>query len=333
MDDAFMQQCQQRVAQRMEEAIRQWQEPAMSGEQSEVPSAADPAADPSTERLAQAVRYSCLGGGKRLRPLLCYAAAIATGGRLEHADAPAAAVEFMHCYSLVHDDLPAMDDDDLRRGRPTLHRAFDEATAMLAGDIMQATAFRVLTAPAADKMPAAAAETRLNMLQVLSQAAEAMVRGQALDFAATGSTLQEQQLTAIHQLKTGALIRASVLLGALSQTGALSQAGAFSQTGALSQTKAPFNLTALSRYAEHIGLAFQIQDDILDETASTATLGKPQGSDRRAAKPTYVSLLGLDAAKARAESLVNDALTALKDWDSKADRLRHLAAYIVNRPC
>ena len=281
--------------------------------------------------------------------MLCYAAALALGGSLDDADAPATAVELLHCYSLVHDDLPAMDDDDLRRGRPTLHRAFDEATAILAGDMLQAAAFRTL----AETERPAPPETRLRMMRILAQAAEDMVRGQALDFAAVGNPIDEAELTAVHRLKTGALIRASVLLGALAVSlkpapaapkpainenpqAALSedQAQPKPQTGerqdpltALSE--AP--LKALTAYADNIGLAFQIQDDILDETADTATLGKPQGSDRQSHKPTYTTLLGLKAAQAKANSLAADAVAALQGWDQRANTLRQLASYIVSR--
>ena len=264
------------------------------------------------QRLQEAVRYASLGGGKRLRPLLCYAAARAAGGGLEDGDAPAMAVEFMHCYSLIHDDLPAMDDDDLRRGQPSLHRAFDEATGILSGDMLQSFSFRVLAeGSASESQP----NNRLRMLQILGEAAGDMVHGQSLDFAATGHEVDERQLTLMHRLKTGALIRASVLLGALSVPSMTSES----------------TLRALGQYAEHIGLAFQIQDDILDETGSTAALGKPQGSDRNARKTTFITLLGLEAAKQRAEALRVDAIAALSGQDENADMLRHLATYIVNR--
>ena len=267
--------------------------------------------------LSAAMRYASLGGGKRLRPLLCYGAAVAAGGALEDADAPAAALELMHCYSLVHDDLPAMDDDDLRRGRPSVHRAFNEATAVLAGDALQAAAFRVLAEPQPDAGLSAKPETRLRMIEVLAKAAEDMVRGQALDCAATAAGMQEAELSAIHRLKTGALIRASVLLGAMA---------AGKPRSAPSPSPEP-----LLRYADCIGLAFQIQDDILDETASTATLGKPQGSDRRARKPTYTSLLGLETARGRAEKLTAEAVAALQDYGPQAEHLRQIADYIVRR--
>jgi len=236
-------------------------------------------------RLREAMLHASLQGGKRVRPVLAYASACAVGGSLEDADVAACTAELVHCYSLVHDDLPAMDDDDLRRGQPTVHIAFDEATAILAGDALQALAFRLLSE--ADGQRAGAA-TRLRMINLLAAAAgfEGMVSGQSVDFEAMGRSLSLQQLQIMHSLKTGALIRASVLLGAL----ATEKADAV-------------QLAALERYAECIGLAFQVQDDILDVTADTATLGKTQGADQALNKPTYVSLLGLDAATAKAQDL------------------------------
>lgn len=265
-----------------------------------------------SQRLRQAMEHAALGGGKRLRPVLVYGSALAVGGELAAADAAAGAVELIHNYSLVHDDLPAMDDDDLRRGLPTVHKAFDEATAILVGDALQSLAFRLLSQPS-DQIEA---PVQLRMIQILSEAAgeQGMVGGQALDFEAVGKALTLAELETMHKLKTGALIRASVLLGGLSHAGTT-----------------PAQLQALEEYALNIGLAFQVRDDILDETSDTVTLGKPQGSDRKSNKPTYVSLLGVDAAKAKATKLAERAVAALADFPREADRLRELASYIVSR--
>ena len=260
--------------------------------------------------LEEAVRYMLLAGGKRVRPLLVYGGCQALGGDFENADAAACAVEFIHVYSLIHDDLPALDDDDLRRGRPSLHKAFGEATAILAGDALQAMAFEILCRPHAGK------GDRLRMAHELARAAgpAGMVGGQVRDLAADGQRVSLAELETTHRLKTGALIRASVLLGALSSGNAI-----------------PGQLAQLSKYAGDIGLAFQIQDDILDEVSDTETLGKPQGSDRDADKATYVALLGLEAARARAVDLAASATKALDEFGEKADPLRYLAAYIVER--
>jgi len=263
-------------------------------------------------RLLEAMQYAGLGAGKRIRPVLVYASVQAVGGELETADVAACAIELIHSYSLVHDDLPAMDDDDLRRGRATTHKAFDEATAILTGDALQSLAFQLL----ADAQLQVDADTQLTMLRVLGEAsgAEGMVGGQSLDFEAVDRQLSLAQLEAMHQLKTGALIRASVLLGGLSHA-----------------DSDAFQLDALGRYAHNIGLAFQVQDDILDVTSDTRTLGKPQGSDQSQNKPTYVSLLGLDSARTRAEELASHAVDALADFDDSAKWLRELASYIVQR--
>lgn len=263
-------------------------------------------------RLREAMLYACLQGGKRVRPTLVYAAARALGGTLERADIAACAVELIHCYSLVHDDLPAMDDDALRRGKPTVHIAFDEATAILAGDALQAMAFRLLSEPSL----AIDAEARVQMLHLLSAAAgfEGMVSGQSIDFDAVGKTLDVTQLQTMHSLKTGALINASVLLGALS-----------------SERASPAQLASLAQYADCVGLAFQVQDDILDVTSDTATLGKTQGADQALNKPTYVSLLGLDGARAKAIALCDEALAALAEFDEHAEALRGIAHFIVAR--
>ena len=272
-----------------------------------------PGADVTPTRLHDAMRYACLGGGKRVRALLVYAAGNAAGAPLEALDAPACAVELVHAYSLVHDDLPAMDDDDLRRGKPTCHRAYDEATALLAGDALQTLAFDVLCDPR-DAAPRAA--RRVEMVHTLARAAGSvgMAGGQVIDLAAVGRTLTLEELETMHRLKTGALIRASVHLGALA-----------------SPSAQPRELDVLARYAGCIGLAFQIRDDILDVEASTEVLGKQQGADAALGKPTYTSLLGLQAAKARVAQLHRDALASLQGFDANADLLRGLADFIVDR--
>ena len=265
------------------------------------------------ERLYQAMRYSVMNGGKRVRPLLVYAACEALGGDLDRADGAACAVELIHAYSLVHDDLPAMDDDDLRRGQPTTHKAFDEACAILAGDGLQSLAFEALS-DARGNPPSA--ELRLAMLACLGRAAgpAGMVGGQAIDLGAVGSQLDQAALELMHRHKTGALIEASVQLGALASGRADEHA-----------------LKALHSYARAIGLAFQVQDDILDVESDTATLGKTQGKDEANHKPTYPALLGIDAAKAYALELRDQALHALRPFDSDAEPLRELARFIVER--
>ncbi len=266
-------------------------------------------ADP---KLSEAMSYAVLGGGKRVRPVLVYGSNLAAGGNLEEADQAACAVELIHAYSLVHDDLPAMDDDDLRRGKPTVHKAFDDGTAVLVGDGLQSLAFRTLS----EEQFSYSANTQLRMLRVLSEAVGAMgmVGGQALDFSATGGQLTLAELETMHRLKTGALIQASVELGGLCAEGV-----------------SDGQLEALRNYAGNIGLAFQIQDDILDETSETDVLGKPRGSDSALEKPTYVSVLGLDRARDRAQELANNAIAALENFPVSADPLRNLAAYIVHR--
>ncbi|WNF47504.1 (2E,6E)-farnesyl diphosphate synthase [Pseudomonas sp. SG20056] len=268
---------------------------------------------PELERLYAAMRYSLFNGGKRVRPLLAYAACEALGGQPERANAAACAVELIHAYSLVHDDLPAMDDDDLRRGQPTTHKAFDEACAILAGDGLQSLAFEVLSDA---KHNPHNAELRLAMLNTLSRAAgpAGMVGGQAIDLGSVGQQLDQAALEVMHRHKTGALIEASVQLGALASERADEHA-----------------LKALHTYARAIGLAFQVQDDILDVESDTATLGKTQGKDQAHDKPTYPALLGLDAAKAYALELRDQALHALRPFDQAAEPLRDLARYIVER--
>lgn len=265
------------------------------------------------ERLYQAMRYSVMNGGKRVRPLLVYAACETLEGDLERADGAACAVELIHAYSLVHDDLPAMDDDDLRRGQPTTHKAFDEASAILAGDALQSLAFGVLADRRRNPQDA---ETRLQMIELLSQAAgpAGMVGGQAIDLESVGRQLDQQALETMHRHKTGALIEASVQLGALASGNADEPA-----------------LRSLQHYAQAIGLAFQVQDDILDVESDTATLGKTQGKDEANHKPTYPALLGMEAAKAYALELRDQALHALRPFGDSAEPLRELARYIVER--
>ncbi|MFO7593734.1 MAG: (2E,6E)-farnesyl diphosphate synthase [Pseudomonadota bacterium] len=264
-------------------------------------------------RLHTAMRYASLDGGKRVRPVLVYATGTALGLPLEQLDGPACAIELIHAYSLVHDDLPAMDDDDLRRGKATCHKAFDEATAILVGDALQSLAFEVISR---DSMMVDDAAVRLAMIEELSRSSgsHGMAGGQAIDIAAEGRQLTLEQLQAMHRYKTGALIRASVRLGALSAPRASRE-----------------QREGLDRYAEAVGLAFQIRDDILDVEADTRTLGKPQGSDLAKGKPTYTSLLGLDGAKEKAHLLHREALEGLNCFGNEAEPLRMLSSYIVER--
>lgn len=270
-------------------------------------------ADPAVPaRLQEAMAYASLNGGKRIRPALVHAASHAVAGVEAAAEQAACAVELIHSYSLVHDDLPAMDDDDLRRGKPSVHKAYDEATAILVGDGLQSLAFATLAKPIA----ALENSQQLAMLQSLSQAAgpAGMVGGQMLDFEGVGKALDQSSLQSLHEMKTGALIRSAVQLGGLGSN-QVSQA----------------ELDALDRYGKNIGLAFQVQDDILDETADTATLGKPQGSDSRLNKPTYVSLLGLEQARALCARLTDEALASLDALPGDSRYLRELADYLLGR--
>jgi geranylgeranyl pyrophosphate synthase len=272
-----------------------------------------PTEDPPEHKLAEAIRYSVIGGGKRIRPAMVYAAGEAMGVSTDLLDIPACAVEMIHAYSLVHDDLPAMDNDDLRRGRPTCHKAFDEATAMLAGDALQALAYEIL---AKDDHEELTPEHRIEMLSLLTEAsgAHGMAGGQAVDLASVGKHLTLAQLEHMHRLKTGALIRASILLG-----------------GMCKQDVSKQEIDLLSDYALCIGLSFQIQDDILDVTSDTETLGKPQGSDEEQEKPTFPAIIGLEESRQRALQQHELALKILEPLDKKADSLRELSAYIVER--
>lgn len=260
-------------------------------------------------KLEEAMRHGVLVGGKRLRPILVYAAGRALGADDAALDAPAMALELIHAYSLVHDDLPAMDDDDLRRGQPTVHRAFDEATAILAGDALQALAFEVLARePDTPHLGA--------MVATLASAAgrSGMVAGQALDLSAVGQHVDLSRLANIHGHKTGALICAAVRLG-----------------GLVVVDESDVRLAALERYAGAIGLAFQIHDDVLDVTGDTATLGKTSGADAARHKPTYPTLLGLEAAEAKASELVEAGVAALEPLGEAGGPLAELAHYMIER--
>ena len=270
-----------------------------------------PAAESIPARLHDAMRYATLGGGKRVRPLLAFAAGELTGAAPEKLEVVASAVELIHAYSLVHDDLPCMDDDVLRRGRPTCHVEFDEATALLVGDSLQTLAFELLAG-----QPLGEPRQQLEMISLLAHASgsRGMAGGQAIDLGSVGKALNQPELELMHALKTGALIRAAVLLGALA-----------------GQPLSADERHSLDRFAKRAGLLFQVVDDILDCTASTATLGKTAGKDEAADKPTYVSLLGLDAARAYADELRADALDALSIFGERAARLTQLADFICHR--
>lgn len=282
-------------------ASLRWMQPVEPGSASDGDSAA-----------TDALRYALGNGGKRIRATMVYAAAGAVGGTngTPALDSAAAAVELIHTYSLVHDDLPAMDDDDMRRGKPSLHKAFDEATAILVGDGLQARAFELLA-----DAPDVTAQRKISMLKVLARAAgmEGMVGGQFIDIQAVNCDMTLEELQSMHRMKTGALIRASLALGGI--------------TGGASEEQ----LSALDNYGDHIGLAFQVVDDILDVEGDSRTLGKTQGKDAQANKPTYVKLLGVEGAKAEAQRLLTAALTALDIFRESADPLRELARYIVAR--
>lgn len=271
-----------------------------------------PSADVAPQRLHTAMRYVILGGGKRVRPLLAHAAGELFGASAEKVDYAAAAVELIHAYSLVHDDLPCMDDDDLRRGKPSCHKQFDEATALLVGDALQSLAFQALAQPELCKD----AQQQMKMIHLLAIASgsRGMAGGQAIDLASVGISLTQQELEFMHIHKTGALIRAAVLLGAYC-------------------TEAPdaSRLQALDRYAKYIGLAFQVVDDILDTQADTATLGKTAGKDAEQNKPTYVTILGLARAKEFARELHADALDSIAPFGEDGQRLAQLADFITQR--
>lgn len=272
-------------------------------------------------RLHEAMLYASLGGGKRMRPLLVYAAGelgnprasatstLADGERENMLDTAAAAIEMMHAYSLVHDDLPCMDDDDLRRGRPTVHKAFDEATALLVGDALQTRAFEILA-----KAPGNS-EMRLALITGLASAAgsRGMAGGQAIDLDSVGAKLDLAGLQNMHQMKTGALLTCAV------------------QMGGVVANLSPAEMRALTSFANALGLAFQIVDDVLDVTADSQTLGKTAGKDAANDKPTYVTLMGIDYAQRQAQEMHQQALASIDSFGLRADALRGLAAFVVNR--
>ena len=267
---------------------------------------------PYSARLGDAMHYAVHNGGKRIRPVLAYASAEAVGGTLADADSCACAVEMIHAYSLVHDDLPAMDDDKLRRGQATCHIKFDEATAILAGDALQTLAFEILAHPEENRDPALS----LEMIETLAQASgwHGMVGGQSLDIEGAGKHIKEDDLILMHRLKTGALINASVKLGAIS-------------TGLASKD----TLDSLEKFAECIGLAFQIKDDILDVECLTEVLGKQQGKDQTLNKPTYPSILGMEGARTRMQALFDEGTQALSIFGKDAEKLQGIASFIIER--
>ncbi|CAM2184602.1 geranyl diphosphate/farnesyl diphosphate synthase [Paraburkholderia sacchari] len=269
-----------------------------------------PAADVQPAPLHDAMRYAVLGGGKRVRPLLCHAAGELTNAAPEALDAAACALEMIHVYSLVHDDMPCMDDDDMRRGKPTVHVKYDEPTALLVGDALQSQAFVTLTSDVFDAQHQASLVREL----ALASGSIGMAGGQAIDLASVGHALTREQLETMHRLKTGALLRAAVRMGALA-----------------GETPSADTLAALDKYAAAVGLAFQVVDDILDVTADSATLGKTAGKDAKDGKPTYVSIIGLDASRALAQQLRADAHAALEPFGARAQRLAELADLVVDR--
>lgn len=270
-----------------------------------------PAADTvAATRLAEAMHYATLNGGKRLRAMLVYATGEAFAANANALDSAACAVEMIHAYSLVHDDMPMMDNDDLRRGKPTCHKAFDEATALLVGDALQSLAFECLC----DNELSAAQQIAMVKCLAHCSGIAGMAGGQAIDLASVGIHLNQTELEAMHQLKTGALIKASILMGAH-----------------CSENAGATELSILESYANAIGLAFQVQDDVLDVIADTETLGKQQGADIARNKPTYPALMGLEAAQQKAQALIAQALSALDRLDAPCFALRALAQFVVQR--
>jgi farnesyl diphosphate synthase len=265
---------------------------------------------PQTDNiLHQAIRYSVLNGGKRLRPILVYATGESLGGNPKALDIPACAIELIHCYSLIHDDLPSMDNDDLRRGKPTCHIAFNEAIAILAGDALQALSFEILS----EKSPLFTANQQTQMINTLTKACRNMADGQALDIT-NQQQLSLEELTIMYQNKTGALIQASIISGALA-----------------ANCQQQSSLNTLAQYAQSIGLAFQIQDDIIDIESDTKTLGKPSGSDIKANKTTYPSILGIEKSKEKVEQLYEQSLKYLQNLHLENSPLANLAHYIISR--
>ncbi|KND59252.1 Octaprenyl diphosphate synthase / Dimethylallyltransferase / (2E,6E)-farnesyl diphosphate synthase / Geranylgeranyl pyrophosphate synthetase [Candidatus Burkholderia verschuerenii] len=271
-----------------------------------------PGTDIAPARLHEAMRYAVLGGGKRVRPLLCHAAGELTGASAHAVEAASCALEMIHVYSLVHDDMPAMDDDALRRGKPTVHIQYDEATALLVGDALQSQAFVALTAEG-NGLSDAQQAALVRELAVASGSV-GMAGGQAIDLESVGRKLTRPELETMHRKKTGALLRASVRMGALAGT-----------------TPGADALAALDQYAAAVGLAFQVVDDILDVTADSATLGKTAGKDAQNDKPTYVSIIGLDASRELAAQLGRDAHAAIAPFGARGQRLAELADLVVNR--
>ena len=268
-----------------------------------------PSADIAPFKLHSAMRYSAMAGGKRVRALLCYAAAEFCKTETKIADAAASAVELIHAYSLVHDDMPCMDDDDLRRGKPSCHKQYDDATALLVGDALQTLAFETLSQSQLCGQP----HQQLHMLNILAKASgsRGMAGGQAIDLDSVGKPLSQVELETMHLLKTGALIEAALLLGSVG-------------TSAV-------KIHAIQKYAACMGLAFQVVDDILDVEADSTTLGKTAGKDAQSNKPTYVTILGLDAAKSHAQQLHQEALAVLAPFGAQAQRLVELADFIMQR--
>jgi farnesyl diphosphate synthase len=266
-------------------------------------------AQTTPHRLHEAMRYAAQGGGKRIRPLLVYAAGSLGDAKAQALDAAAVAIECIHAYSLVHDDLPCMDDDDLRRGRPTVHKAFDEATALLVGDALQTRAFEILANAQCE------VDVRLLMISSLAAASgsRGMAGGQAIDLESVGKKLDLAGLKQMHAMKTGALLSCAVELGGIAAH------------------LNPTQMAQLQKYSTALGLAFQIVDDVLDATADSQTLGKTAGKDAAANKPTYVTLMGLDYAQKQAKDLQETAIASLTDFGSKADALKDLALLVVNR--
>ncbi len=261
------------------------------------------------KRLHEAMRYAAQGGGKRIRPLLVYAAGSLGGAKAEALDAAAVAIECIHAYSLVHDDLPCMDDDDLRRGRPTVHKTYDEATALLVGDALQTRAFEVLAKAQCE------IDVRLLMISSLAAASgsRGMAGGQAIDLDSVGKKLDLVGLKQMHAMKTGALLSCAV------------------QLGGIAAHLNPTQMTCLKNYSQALGLAFQIVDDVLDATADSQTLGKTAGKDAANDKPTYVTLMGLDYAQKQAKQLQAEAIASLEIFGSKAQALQDLALLVVSR--
>ncbi len=271
-----------------------------------------PGTDIAPARMHEAMRYAVLGGGKRVRPLLVHAAGELMGASTQAVEAASCALEMIHVYSLVHDDMPAMDDDVLRRGKPTVHIQYDEATALLVGDALQSQAFIALTAE--DNGLSAAQQAALVRELGVASGSVGMAGGQAIDLESVGRKLSRPELETMHRKKTGALLRASVRMGALAGT-----------------TPSEDDLAALDKYAAAVGLAFQVVDDILDVTADSATLGKTAGKDAQHDKPTYVSIIGLDASRELAAQLGRHAHAAIQNFGARGQRLAEFADLVVNR--